>query len=143
LMRLGFYSELARQDVVAARGYIAEKGYAATAADIRRCRQELISMEDDSALKKLTNFSDFFGASECRDLLFHVQEHRFTLPQIRECLDELGLEFIGFNLDAQTVMRYRARFPEDTLLTNLDNWHVFESDHPDIFRNMYQFVVQK
>jgi hypothetical protein len=25
---------------------------------------------------------DFFGTSACRDLLFHVQEHQFTLPEI-------------------------------------------------------------
>ena len=143
LMKLGFYSELARQNVVAARNFIAEKGYAASRDGIRLCRQELISMDDGSAFKKLTHFSDFFGASECRDLLFHVQEHRFTLPQIKDCLNELGLEFIGFNLDAQSVRRYRTRFPDDTLMSKLDNWHALETEHPDMFSNMYQFVVQK
>jgi hypothetical protein len=33
---------------------------------------------------------------ECRDLLFHVQEHRFSLPQIGATLEELGLDFVGF-----------------------------------------------
>lgn len=143
LMRLGFYSELARQHVVAARGYIAEKGYSSTPEDIRRCRQELISLQDGSAFEKLLHCSDFFSTSECRDLLFHVQEHRFTLPQIKNCLSELDLRLIGFNLDAQTVRRYQARFPDDTLMTCLENWHAFEIDHPDTFSNMYQFLVQK
>lgn len=143
LMRLGFYSELARQHVVAARDFIAEKGYMATHEDIRQCRQELISMEEDSAFKKLVHCSDFFSTSGCRDLLFHVKEHRFTIPQIKDCLSELDLKFIGFNLDAQITRRYQACFPDDPLMTNLENWHVFEVDHPDTFSNMYQFMVQK
>ena len=31
-------------------------------------------------------FNDFFSTSECRDLLFHVQEHRMTLPAISDFL---------------------------------------------------------
>ena len=42
IMHLGFYSEVARRDVVAARAFIAERGYAPTPADIRRCRQDLL-----------------------------------------------------------------------------------------------------
>ena len=36
IMHLGFYSELGRRDLVAARAFIAERGYASTPADIRR-----------------------------------------------------------------------------------------------------------
>ena len=43
LMRVGLYSELGRADIVAARQFIAERGFDATAADIRRCRQELLA----------------------------------------------------------------------------------------------------
>ncbi len=42
IMRLGLYSEIARRDIVAARDFIAQRGYRPTADDIRRCRQELI-----------------------------------------------------------------------------------------------------
>lgn len=143
LMRLGFYSELARQHVVAAREHIAQKGYTATPEDIRQCRQDLISMGEASTFKNLMYCSDFFSTSECRDLLFHVREHRFTLPQIKDCLNELGLRFVGFNHDVQIARRYQARFPEDASMTSLENWHVFETDHPDTFSNMYQFLVQK
>jgi 2-polyprenyl-3-methyl-5-hydroxy-6-metoxy-1,4-benzoquinol methylase len=37
-MRIGLYSEQARRDIVAARAFIAQNGYASTAADIRRAR---------------------------------------------------------------------------------------------------------
>ena len=46
--------------------------------------------------KKISNSGDFYSLSTLRDLIFHVQEHRFTLPQIKICLDELGLKFCGF-----------------------------------------------
>jgi tetratricopeptide (TPR) repeat protein/SAM-dependent methyltransferase len=143
LMRLGFYSEAARRNVVSARQFIAKQGYAATPEDIRRFRQELISMDDDVPIKRLAHFSDFFSMSDCRDLLFHVQEHRFTLPQIKDCLNQLGLRFLGFSNDANTVTRYRARFPDDAPMTNLDNWHTFECEYPDTFAGMYQFLAQK
>ena len=41
-------------------------------------------------------YSDFFTTGECRDLLFHVQEHQFTIPEIKNFLAEIGLTFLGF-----------------------------------------------
>ncbi|TAN70654.1 MAG: tetratricopeptide repeat protein, partial [Magnetospirillum sp.] len=43
IMRLGLYSDVARRDVVRGRAFIAERGYEATADDIRRCRQDLMA----------------------------------------------------------------------------------------------------
>ena len=34
--------------------------------------------------------SDFFSISECRDLLFHVQEHNLSLPQIADFMAQTG-----------------------------------------------------
>ena len=142
-MRLGFYSECARQNVVAARNFIAEQGYVATSKDIRKCRQDLLSMEDTIQFKKLTSFIDFYGTSDCRDLLFHVQEHRFTLPQIKEILGDFDLDFIGFFINPHIGKMYSERFPDDRLKTNLDYWNLFETENPDTFVGMYQFLVQK
>jgi 2-polyprenyl-3-methyl-5-hydroxy-6-metoxy-1,4-benzoquinol methylase len=142
-MRLGFYSECARQNIVAARSFIAEQGYAANAEDIRRCRQHLIAMDDGIRFRQLTLSSDFYGMSECRDLLFHVQEHRFTLPQIKEMLSESGLDFIGFDLEPSVLKKYNERFPDDKSKTNLDYWNIFEAENPNAFVGMYQFFVQK
>src|SRR5262249_49347938 len=47
---VGLYSEIARRDIVAARAYIAERGYRPVAEDIRRCRQDLMAAEDGSPL---------------------------------------------------------------------------------------------
>jgi hypothetical protein len=142
-MRLGFYSELGRQDVIAAQAFVAGQKHVASAENIRHCRQELMSMKDDSSVQKLVSRSDFYGASQCRDLLFHVQEHRFTLPQIQRQLGELALHFIGFSLEPHILRRYEERFPEDKAMTNLDSWNAFETENPDTFSGMYQFWVQR
>jgi 2-polyprenyl-3-methyl-5-hydroxy-6-metoxy-1,4-benzoquinol methylase len=42
VMRIGFYSELARAHVKAARIFIAECGYRPTTDDIRRCRSAVV-----------------------------------------------------------------------------------------------------
>ena len=34
-------------------------------------------------------------------------------------------------------------FPDDLSQTNLDYWHLFEAEHPDTFRGMYEFWIQK
>ena len=138
-MRIGLYSELARRDVVAAQRFAAERGYRPTPDDIRRLRQELM----ETPLRGITKFHDFFSTSECRDLLFHVQEHRHSIPQIGAFVRQHNLSFIGFELDATLLQAYRTAFPNDPAMTNLERWHSFESDRPDSFAGMYQFWVQR
>jgi 2-polyprenyl-3-methyl-5-hydroxy-6-metoxy-1,4-benzoquinol methylase len=140
LMYLGFYSESARRDVVAARAFILEHGYAATLADIRRCRQELLK----TPLGSVARFFDFFTTSECRDLLFHVQESRMTIPAIKAFIDGHGLKFIGFDLDDTAAQNFRALFAANSWsITDLDKWHAVETQHPNTFSGMYHLWVQK
>ena len=86
---------------------------------------------------------DFFNLSECRDLLFHIQEHRLSLPEIASFLAESNLQFLGFELDPQTRRNYGRRFPGDIAMTDLAQWHLYETDNPRTFIQMYQFWVQK
>lgn len=141
VMHIGLYSATARADIGAARAFIIERGYRDTAADIRRCRQELLSFADGTPLKNVTRYNDFFTTAECRDLLFHVQEVRFTIPDIKKFLDENGLRFLGFT--GAVTQAYRHRFPGDPAATDLERWQVFETENPMAFVNMYQFWVQK
>ncbi len=144
LMHVGFYSELARADIVAARSFIAERGYGRSAQDIRRCRQELLmTMNDSRPYKNILGFSDFFSTSGCRDLLFHVQENRLTLPAIKAFLSENNLEFLGFELTPQKAEAFRRSFSADGAFTDLDLWHIFETENPATFSGMYQFWIQK
>ena len=140
-MHIGLYSALARQDVLAARKFIADRGYGQTTEDIRQCRQELMSFEDGHPLKDVADYSDFFTTSECRDLIFHAQEHQLTIPEIKSFLQENDLHFIGFT--GQAAQLYRRRFPEDKAMADLDRWHLVENENPKVFVNMYQFWIQK
>jgi len=139
-MHLGLYSELARRNIVAARAFIAERGYAPTPSDIRRCRQELL----ETPLRGLERSHDFFSTSECRDLLFHVQESRMTIPGIKSFLAEHGLKFIGFEFDRPVWQDYRDLFAQaGWSMSDLDRWHAVETKYPDTFVGMYQFWLQK
>jgi tetratricopeptide (TPR) repeat protein/SAM-dependent methyltransferase len=143
IMHIALYSELARADVVAARDFIATRGYGTDIDDIRRCRQEILAIDETVPARAIAWRGDFYATSDCRDLMFHVQEHRFTLPQIKEFLAANGLELLGFEHDADVLVRYRAQFPDDPACTNLDRWHAYEQQNPRTFARMYQFVVQK
>ncbi|MBV5308116.1 MAG: methyltransferase type 11, partial [Chromatium okenii] len=142
-MSLGLYSQYARRSVIKAREFIAAQKYQATADDIRRCRQDLINQSDIPEYQHLTSGHDFYSLSGCRDLLFHVNEHHFTLPQIAELLCELKLKFLGFIIDHSVINEYCNCFPDDPTATNLEYWDQFEREHPNTFGNMYQFWMQK
>lgn len=145
LMRIGLYSELGRRHVVRGRELVAAHGFEPSVAGIRRCRAAIRSRADDELLARIARSEDFFSVSGCRDLLFHVQEHRFALPEVRDMLERLGLQFIGFELPdgGASMAAYRSRFPDDPTATELANWERFEQDRPDTFARMYQFWARK
>ena len=142
-MGIALYSEVARRDVVKARTFIAEQGYASTAEDIRRCRQDMMDLGEKGGFGDLLRVNDFYSISDCRDLLFHVQEHRMTLTGIEAFLRDNNLVFLGFQIEADVLSVYRQRFPDDQTATNLSQWQIFEHENPNIFFGMYQFWIQK
>ncbi len=142
-MQVALYSDLARQNVVAARTLIAARGYRPVPQDIRRCREEIMAANADPLLQSLTRSSDFFTLSECRDLLFHVQEHRIALPEIKAFLAANHMQFVGFHLDSSAWRKFATRFPDPSAATDLDRWHAFETEAPSTFAAMYQFRIRK
>jgi tetratricopeptide (TPR) repeat protein len=143
VMRLGLYSALGRQDVAAVRQYVAARGYSGQAASIRQCRQELMGFAPGTPQRVIAETSDFFSTSECRDLLFHVQEHTLTLPQIADFLAAEALTFLGFEGCAKGCQRYAQLFPGDAAMADLGRWTRIEGENPRLFVNMYQFWIQK
>ena len=142
-MKIGLYSELARQPHIAAQKFVEAHGHPATPEGIRAARRDLMALPASHQASRITERLNFYTLSECRDLIFHVQEHRFTIPQIADALAHLDLEFVGFEfLDSVQVERYRANYPEDPKAVSLDNWNRFELENPAIFLGMYQFWVR-
>jgi 2-polyprenyl-3-methyl-5-hydroxy-6-metoxy-1,4-benzoquinol methylase len=143
-MQIALYSETARQLIVKARGLIAERGYTPSSNDIRRFRQDLMTKDEDPEILKLFDVRDFYSLSECRDLLFHVQEHLFTIPQIENALEFLELKFLGFKINDPGVLRnFTEANQEHQDLTSLSRWHEFEIENPDTFLDMYRFWCKK
>lgn len=143
LMKLGFYSELARQDIVRVRNLIIEKGIGSSVQAIREYRRHLLTSSNPTGYGFATSSSDFFSTSACRDLLFHVQEHRMTLPVLANFFKEQDLNFLGFDIDSTVIRAYKNCFPNDPSATNLDQWKIYEEENPNTFIAMYQFWVQK
>jgi SAM-dependent methyltransferase len=142
-MRIGLYSELARRLITEARGRIAARGYRALADDIRKCRQEMI--REPRQWSALMESSDFHSVSGCRDLLFNVMEHCFTITQIAVFLKDNNLSFLGFDPfeDPAVLKEFHEHFAGAADELDLDQWRRFETAHPETFRGMYVFSVGK
>jgi SAM-dependent methyltransferase/cytochrome c-type biogenesis protein CcmH/NrfG len=140
LIQIQLYSRRGRADVNAAREIIRARALQATPEAIRSLRQEVLGADKQSVLRGLVRSRDFFSMSECRDLLFHVQEHQFDLPQIVGMLEAAGLTVLGLSkeIERSAMLAYRELFPEDRARTDLLRWHAVEERHPALFRGMYR-----
>jgi SAM-dependent methyltransferase len=142
-MRIGLYSSLARRSIAEARAGISSRGYRATASDIRRCRQDII--REAERWKMVVGAKDFYSMSGCRDLLFNVMEHCFSLAEIAVFLNDNDLSFLAFEpfYDPTVIEKFHQQFAGTADEADLDQWHRFETGHPDTFWGMYVFTVAK
>lgn len=144
-IKIGLYSALARRNITACQKELAAMGIRPTPQDIRKAQYYIASLPEGHAYKAFEKYNDFYNASMFRDMLLHVQEHCFTIPQIKEMLELSGLEFLGFSDigTGKAFEAYRKQFPDDQGMINLDNWHIFEQSNPDTFIGMYKFWCRK
>ena len=140
LMRIGLYSELARQDIVKIRKEINQQGIGSSGAEMKSFRNMIMKSDKDHHISVLS-FPDFYTLSELRDLLFHVKEHRFTISDFKSQLDELRLKFCGFETNTVSHFKQTNTDPEDPY--DLDKWDTYEKANPRAFSAMYQFWCQK
>ena len=141
LIKIGLYSKLARRDISKVRNEFATTKKGISLDEIRNYRSNYISSKTKDK-QCLSRYLDFFSSSEFRDLIFHVTEHCFTLLQIQDCLDTLGLKFCGFE-NNDIIKRFKSCHPKEIDIYNLDLWHRFEEENPNSFSGMYQFWCQK
>ena len=143
LMRVGLYSTLARAALSEVKESMGELEQPITNKKIYDYRNRVLDNAGPE-FEKLVRYPDFFSTSELRDLLFHVQEHTFTLIEIKNMLKELGLIFCGFEtVDEKTKVALSAEGSGSDNLFSLDAWHNFEQLNPHYFSGMYSFWVQK
>ena len=143
-MLIALYSKAARKSITDARDFIKYHKYASDIDSIRTCRHAIKNLPESDPVKKVAARPDFFSSSTCRDLIFHVQETYYTALEIKDILERLNLEFLGFHLHhPDTLNRYRLHFPDDPNGLNLENWHEFEQIYPQTFNSMFRFWLQK
>ena len=143
VMNVLLYTVRGRRDVRQARDWIARQGYAATTEGMRECRQALMALQEDWAVR-LSASSDFSSISGCRDLLFHVQEQAVTLPEVAGFLATAGLDLLGIEVSASTRRAFEAwGGTGDDGLRDLARWDLFEAEHPGCFAGMLNLWVQK
>ena len=93
--------------------------------------------------KKIMETSDFYDLSSFRDLVFHTQEHRFTIMQIKEMLSKLEMYFCGFEVKNEVLIKFKLENNTVADLYNLEKWNQFEEMNKDTFMTMYSFWCQK
>ena len=138
-MQVGLYSELGRRDLEPARALIAERGWKAEPGDIRRARSEILA---SPRFARVAALRDMYGLNECRDLLFHVQEHRYRLTQVKAMAEALGLETLGLAVPAPVARAFHSRFGA-ARTSDLDAWDEYERAHPGTFSGMYILWLRK
>jgi 2-polyprenyl-3-methyl-5-hydroxy-6-metoxy-1,4-benzoquinol methylase/tetratricopeptide (TPR) repeat protein len=142
LMRVAVHSSVAQAGFANVRALVTAQGFTATPDGIRAARQWL-KQQHDTHLTAVLDAAVFFTQGGCRHLLFPVAEHPLSFREIAAFLDHHGLTLLGLDVAAPVLAAYRARFPQDALAADLDNWAAFEQENPDTFAAMIQFWVQK
>jgi hypothetical protein len=140
LMKIGLYSEIARKPIVKIRRNISTSKRPLSEEKILSIREKIISSKEKE-YELIKCWGDFYSVSELRDLIFHVKEHRFTLPQLKTYLKKLRLKFCGF--ESNKIQSAFLKVNDGSNLYNLEEWNKFETSNPGIFAGMYQFWCQK
>ena len=135
-IRVGLYSEHARQLLTTARAVAEAAGRDGSPEGIRGFRRDVVG-GDETELVGLLRSPDFYTVSSCRDLVFHVHERRFTIPKVGGALAAAGLRLLGFEASREARARYRRTFPGDLHLRSLESLAGFERAHPEAFAGMY------
>lgn len=136
LLHVGSYSETARRPVVRARTRIAELGIPATADGMRRFRRMVLDGALDGSGfgdgRRLAEVGDFYSLAGVRDFLFHVQEHRFWLRQLRDLARANDLRFVGFHpLKREVRAAFLGHRSEPPSPADLDAWAAWEDANPE------------
>jgi SAM-dependent methyltransferase len=143
VVRLSLYSERARAVVRLAHQLIQERGWRPLDEDIRAFRAHVLTLPETNPLAALRRSEDFYSLSGCRDLVFHVREHRYTPTQLGDLLASAELKLIGFEAPPEALTRFREVFGDGGDTLDLTLWDRLERDHPEMFAGMYQFWAQK
>lgn len=142
-MAISLYSQIARDYLLnPANEYITEKGYTSSLDDIRQFRQDIFGLKPDDPRVRCARAADFFSLSECNDLLFHIQEHRYTFPMIRDMAERHGLDIFHVGLTPDKKELFMTQYP-DGQVTDWELMNKFELENPGLFAEMYKVFFHR
>ena len=124
LMKIGLYSDFARQHISKIRTEIELLGLASEIRTIKFFRNKIFSSKKSYYGNLLTS-PDFYVLNGFRDLVSHEQEHVFNLLEIQGCLLELGLKFCGFD-SFEIVKNFKSQNFDENDIYDLEKWDIFE-----------------
>nr|WP_286207632.1 class I SAM-dependent methyltransferase [Hephaestia sp. MAHUQ-44] len=142
VMRIALYSRRARALVRDAHALIEAQGWQGDDG-IRALRAHILALPPEAPLARLTESDDFWSLSGCRDLLFHVLEHQFDLPEIAWMLDAAGLNLAGIDASPEARRLFHERFGDHASPLDPQRWDTLEADHPALFAGMIPLWCQK
>ena len=141
LILIGLYSEKARKNIAKIREKIHNLKIKTTKNNIINFRKDIFE-NNNSEWDSIKYSPDFYSTSGVRDLLFHIEEHRFTIPKIEKHIKDLNLKFLGFE-DTHVINKFKKVYDKNNDLYNLKKWEEYENNNPRIFSGMYQFWCKK
>ena len=139
VMLVAVYSELARQHLEPLRAHRDYPGPGCSDDSLRRFRAQL--MQELGPASDLSGIRDVYTLSGFRDLLLHVEEHRLTIPALRDFFATGDLAFRGFF--GTPWQRFAGRFPDDPWPGTLESWDAFEQENPRTFTGMYHLWCER
>lgn len=125
VMLVALYSRRARAGLAAARALA--DGVPESPAAIRAWRARAL---DGLDAPEILHSPDFYSIGGCRDLVFHVREASYDLPEIGAMAAAAGLSVLAVEPPPRTV----ADPPEPT---DLAGWDAREQAEPMLFGGMY------
>lgn len=141
-MNIGLYSDIAREKIVKAREEAQRRNIPPTKKGISSYREDIKALSECQELKQMLQLNDFYTTSACRDLLFHVQEHRFTFLTLKDFLGGCDLEFLDLSSSRGALSKkFRKMYSDPDDFYNLEKWHEFEKCNQEEFLGMYQIWV--
>lgn len=138
IMLIALYSEMARKKWTALKKDPLFPGNECSLQELRAFRENLFRRSDAELGAEFKGIRDLYVTSGFRDLILHVNEHRFTIPQVEKFLNDEKLKFKGF-YQTPLFEKFKTRYPKEQWPGKLEHWAQFENENPKIFSGMYYF----
>ena len=140
IMKLGYYSSAARQNISELRRERPRQGDESDQDYVRGLRHRLFTDPDYRQYADILELGDFYTTSGASNVLLHEQESQYTIPRLQQVLDDHGLQFLS------VIEEDKPRFAAAGGVGSpfeLMNWHPLEEKDPKFFAGMYEFYCQK